>query len=466
MSRNLGYTKKFIILKNDFSNMVGFGQKGHVKLEIKGLKSNLSVSLENAEPNQTYNVLLISYDKSYDVGKVYTENNGKGREELVINTTDLGSNGIPLDKINGILILRDENVLLGGYMNREDGTIEKFVNRIDLNKKAISVNEPKLKEQIEQAITEESISQETLPEKVTPEEVTPEEVIPQELDIEDTIEQVELDDECIWEEITQEIAQEITKEIVEEIVQEITPEQLLGGNFISKAPEYTPYDDVCEMDTAEEIPLVETKIEQVLEVAAGEDFEPVFDPIVEINQESEPTAQEEEWTPIETSNEEILKVKMVDYEQNRRIIQRDQTTNYILNILRYFPYIEPFDKSLGGYNWWKIDFQDEAKGFLPYYSYLVGGNQKNRRLEDSVTAKELMMMHNHYLFGLYNIHDEVKFYIYGVPGGFTKDEHPHSGVTGFNTWFSGNDVDGYWLLYVDPLTGKIIYPINPMIPTV
>ena len=39
-----------------------------------------------------------------------------------------------------------------------------------------------------------------------------------------------------------------------------------------------------------------------------------------------------------------------------------------------------------------------------------------------------MGKYGHYLFGLYNIKDEVRFYIYGVPGKFKTEEHPQKGL--------------------------------------
>ena len=74
-----------------------------------------------------------------------------------------------------------------------------------------------------------------------------------------------------------------------------------------------------------------------------------------------------------------------------------------------------------GYNWWKISIDDpkEDKGFLPYFSYIAGGNHKYPLVQYTVTATALMRKHGHYLFGLYNVNDEVKFYVYGVPGRFT-----------------------------------------------
>ena len=162
----------------------------------------------------------------------------------------------------------------------------------------------------------------------------------------------------------------------------------------------------------------------------------------------------------------VIKISHVDYENNRRMIQRNQTTDYILNILKYFPEEDPIRQHLKGYKWWRIDYQDEAKGFLPYFNYVTGGKAKTKTTSNSdyTSPKELMAVYNHYLFGMYYKNEEVQYYVYAIPGGFYKDEHPNGGSSGFNTWFEGNEIMGYWLLYIDTLTGEVIYPLNPMIP--
>lgn len=411
MSRNLGYTKKFIILKKDFSNMDLQNPKGHGKIEIKGIRGNILISLENAEEETYYNVLLIEKNKSYNLGKIYTEISGKGREELVFNIQDLEASGFQIDNLNGILISRDDKLLLGGYMNKEDGSIESYIRNIKPLIKEETIQEKKIEEEIE----EEAISQEE-PIQVEPnlEELILEELIPEEAIQEQIIPEIPLDIECD------------SDHKYEDYRADISPGK--QGELLGKE----------------------------------DDFEAVFEPLVDLNKEVDAIVQEEKF---QETNQAVVDIKEVDYEGNRRSVQKTQTTNYILNILRYFPYIDPFSIKLEGYNWWKIDYEDEAKGFLPYFSYVVGGYQKNKIKGDFITAKRLMTVYSHYLFGLYNENDEVKYYIYAVPGGFFRDEHPHGGMTGFNTWFSSNDYGGYWLLYIDPSTGHIIYPINPMIPT-
>ncbi len=508
--------------------MAGFSPRGHGKIEIKGLKGSLSISLENAEEDQFYSVMVVDRGKEFELGKVYTERNGKGREELTFNISDLEASGFSVDKLNGIVIKRGKDVLLGGYLDKEDGSLENYIKSLLVKEEPVVRKEAvELKaeepEPIEEAYMEESIEPAVENFYVEAEE------IPENFDVE--VEQVpEIFD------VEAEAVEEVP-EAVEEVLQVAEVEEI-------------EIESIDAEDTFEALESVEIDIEvnQFIEMEAGEDFEAEFEPVMELSQEPEIEAIEPdviepeeiepeeielegiepekiamEFEPIEEygsaavefgaefepinpedfeteavelgaveieiepevaaiepepvaeeveplieyeeSNEEVIEIKNMDYEQNRRIIQRNQTTSYILNILRYFPHVDPLRINLNGYSWWRIDYQDEEKGFLPYFSYVVNNEQRYGRQNHIATAKDLMSSYGHYLFGLYDSGNEVKYYVYAVPGAFYRDEQPHSGVTGFNTWFPGNEISGYWLLYIDALTGKVIYPINPMIPT-
>ncbi len=408
MSRSLGYIRKFIIFKKDYSNMHMFNSVGHGKIEMKGLKGNVTINIENAEPDSFYNIAFVDKKKSEIIGKIYTEENGSGKAEIVCNLKDLESKGFPSEKINGILIFRDTNILLGGYIIKEDNSIEEFIE-----------NMPKKELQVKK------IEAEKAEEKKKIEEV-------QEVQVE---------------------AAEVTYQ-----------EQELPPSEIDSEESGSEENDSEKHDFGEYIP------EEYVEEEFPSD-EPIgMVPAVE-------SIPEEVLTPNTSNYQEGVSITNLassttygydNIEMTRKISQKKQTTDYILNILRYFPYIEPFKFELYGYNWWKINFEDgeDPRGFLPYFSLLIGGEKKNNIVNDHhITAMDLMKKYEHYIFGLYNVNDEVKFYVYGVPGTFNKDEHPHRGITGFNTWFEGNDMDGYWLLYIDPLNGKVIYPANPMIPT-
>lgn len=417
MSRNWGYTRKFIILKKDFSNMQNFNPKGHGKLELRGIKGILNISIENAEENNYYNVVLLNGNDMETIGKVYTEENGKGKAEIPLNIQDLEAKGFSVENINGILLLRDSNILLGGYIEKEDGSIERYINSLSteilVNEEEPEVFIPQDEEEIEEEIAAVEEEEEVVEEVDEVDEVAVEEVVIEE---EAVVEETFVQEEVLVEEVPEVVMEEIEEEIVTEEVEE----------YID--PKY----------------LVEAK-------------EPTYEPIQPTV--TSPPSQEEVGEEIDYDN--------LSAEYNRRIDQRNQTTNYILSILRFFPYINPFNINLQGYNWWRIDYQEglEERGFLPYFSYLVGSNNYSSTIDlNAVTAKDLLGKYEHYIFGLYNVKDEVKYYVYGVPGEFKKEEHPSNGKTGFNTWFEGNEIAGYWLLFIDPLSGRVIYPANPMEP--
>lgn len=381
MSKNLSFARKFIILKKEFSNMRGLNPKGHGKLELRGNRLNFSLNIENGEKNSFYNVIFVRDNESFDLGKIFTDDNYIGRANFSFNYKELEEMGFPIERINGILVTRDSNVLLGGYFNKNDKSIEDYMEKL-------KTQEPEIEEIISQE-TEELIEEKNIEEKI------------------------------------------IEEKIIEEVLDD-KPEPI--PHTINTEEEYTEVmSTIFHQDQEEETE--EVYIPPAGEINNYDDFEGT-------------------------------KGYYENLEESRKINQKNQTTNYVLNILSFFPYIEPFRINLQGYNWWKIDIEDpqEDKGFLPYFSYITGGNHKYPIIQNTVTANDLMKRYGHYLFGLYNVKNEVKFYVYAVPGRFTIEDHPQRGATGFNTWFEGRDNDGYWLLYIDPISGRIIYPINPMIP--
>lgn len=693
MSGHLEYTKKFIILKNDFCNIPGKKPKGHVKIEIRGLKGSLSLSVENAEANQNYDVVLIAGNKTYSPGKIYTEKTARGREDIAFNISDLEANGVRISSLSGLVLAREENVLLGGYMGREDESIERYIKNLednlsthqpydepldfkeeveiilsedrlvgetdqdiidDIEEKVEFVVSKELEEKVElvnkveDEIIEETpddkeISQDEKVESVVSEELNDSEDLLEDEEIPDSIEDEILDEEAIeGPEIKLDDSSDYNEYILEEVqdnidleseadldeksnikVEFIDPEEFPNYEDLESNEEFfEPLEDFkepiarpefiendvqmddedfktyfkssldldraaddeesypCDENTCKEyedlaainldrvidepkepegsapsgyddlefseddilfekdqpferertIPgvsegcdctkididvdklaeeglsleeedisldqeLIEEEIIAIDEVALEDEEVLAFDepkeeieniPIeeeiindVKLEENLEDSFNLEDYDkkiidqyesvfenkPVE-SNEEVIKISHDDYENNRRMIQKNQTTDYILNILKYFPEEDPLRQHLKGYKWWRIDFQDEAKGFLPYFNYVTGGKQKVRTSSNVnyISARELMAMYNHYLFGMYYKNKEVQYYIYAIPGGFYKDEHPHGGTSGFNTWFEGNEMLGYWLIYIDALTGEVIYPQNPMMP--
>lgn len=387
----MAYTRKFIILKKEFSQTTS-DLKGHGKIEARGNRGLASVSIENAERESVYNVLLLSKDNgNFKLGKIFTDEWGRGKEEYNFLQRELENERFSLNDISALVVVKDNKVLLGGYIDKDDKSIENYMDTL-----SGSIEE------------------------------------------DDT----ETDDERNYEENTYK----------EEICEKETCEEEI--NKESTYQEETQEEKIHEEDTYEEKPIdPEEKLESPEEI---EDEVPERNP--EKIYKGTPKAI------LEEVKKEIPK-QVIDLNHIKRLNQKNQTTMYILSILRFFPYIDPFKYDLEGFNWWivELDKENEYKSFLPYFSYITGGNNKDK-CNNGINPNKLINKYNHYLFGLYNESDEVKYYVYAIPGSFTKEEHPNNGQRGFNTWYEGKNTVGYWILYIDPMTGKQVYPQVPMVP--
>lgn len=416
MAATLSYTRKFIILKKEFSTIGGISPKGHGKLEVKGIRGIVTVNIENAEKDKIYNISFISNDKlgsTWDLGKIFTDDIGRGKGEYVFTQRDLELRNFPIDKISGILIMRDGDILLGGYIDKENGCIERYIESMP--------RKPEV----------ESISR-LIPEV---EETTMDPVydIPAAEPIHDPIYDspaVEPTYEPLYDVPTVEPKIEADfslEEVVEEVVETITEEPII--------------EEIVPEEIVEEI------IEEIIQ-----------DEIEEITLESE--------LDLEAFDEDSMEPDYKTLDYIRKLNQKNQTTNYVLSILRFFPYVDPFKYTLKGYNWWivELDKENEYRSFLPYFSYISGGNAKEPYTGNIATCNQLMNKYQHYLFGLYNEEEKVKYFVYGIPGSFTQEEHPYRGVNGFNTWHPGQNTEGYWIIFIDPMTGKLVDTQIPMIP--
>lgn len=383
------YTRKFIILRKDLGTSTGRNPKGHGKLEIKGPRGFVSVTIENANEQDVYNVVFISNDTSTPVlnlGKVFTDDVGRGKGEYSFVQKD-----VLLDSIKGILVMKDREILLGGYLDKEDGTIERYIETIFETSN----------------VEEESLE----------------------------IESVEEETRSSLEDFLMEPEYEIEPE--EMAYEEVFEETLVEDNAIE---EYDTEEVVCD-----EIEIGNDEPEDIV------DQDIALEPNLDLEDEYEIDEEEPDYDTIN---------------HIKKLNQKNQTINYVLSILRFFPYIDPFKYNIKGYNWWmvELDKENEYSSFLPYFSYLTGGSNKEAYESDMVTCNQLMDKYQHYLFGLYNENEQVKYFVYGVPGKFIKSEHPNKGSNGFNTWYPGVNAEGYWIIYIDPMTGKEVVPFNTMNP--
>lgn len=134
---------------------------------------------------------------------------------------------------------------------------------------------------------------------------------------------------------------------------------------------------------------------------------------------------------------------------------KDKTEANIFDLLKNFKEINPFKRKLARYRWWEIKNTSKGK-LLPYYNYL--GTPQTKTKDKYTDCKTQIEKYQKYLFGVAENKGKITHYIYGIPGRYERKEHPHGGATGFVSWIEDKDKIGYWLLYVNANTGKIVKP--------
>lgn len=479
MSNRLSYIKKFIIFKDDYSNMKNLKSKGHGKLEVKGNNLNISLNIKGAETNNFYNVDLIKRRENYTLGRIFTKEDKSGEREIDINYRELEKNGFSLDEVDGIIIYRDSNVLLGEKLKGTGKNLRTYIEGLEREKR-VPKEEPVLREESQDEIkTEKENMEDTkIIEEVELIEDAEDDIYPDEIEkdrqpskIEDR-ENIETELEAEKENINEEDSEELA---IKEAAQIEDSQEGISIEYVEEAKAIEEAEEE-ELKGAEEFEEPQEEVEG-LPIQDEENEKSEFETLIPYQEESIEEADDVFSEKMyEEIMEEIFNIPELGYENNIDIdesdikdknkAEADEMSEYLKNILNFFPQSEPFTVKLEGYDWWKIEMEekDEDKSFLPYFSYIIGGNNKPNRLEEEADPKKLLNRYRHYIFGLYNEGEGVKFYMYGIPGRFSLEDYPRGGSTGFNTWFEGVEVPGYWVLYIEPQTGKILYPINPMIP--
>ncbi len=381
MSEDFKYKRKFIILKDEMTNITGIKPKGYVRIEVRGNRSYILLNVDNGESNQVYKFFLIGKrnDKIVEayLGRIFTNEKGKGQIKVDFNSRDIGNTRLSLENFTALVIRRNLNILLSGYIDQNDGLLAKYIVELQ-NEKEVET-ETEVVEEIE---SDKGDSTEEIEEREDLKKL--EELVPEELKEEETME-----------EIKEEIMEEIEEEKIEEIIEETE-------------------DDIKDFTNTEEIP--------------------------------------------KYNYENIDYIRKMDY--------KSRLNNYVMSILKFFPYVDPFCVQLKGYDWWRIEYDGthSYRGFLPFSSYLMNMSYNYPFVSNTISPISLMKKYNHYIFGMYKEYEDVIYYLYGIPGQFISAEHPYKGISGFNTWFEGKEGYGYWLIYIEPITGKVAFPLNPMVP--
>ncbi len=128
----------------------------------------------------------------------------------------------------------------------------------------------------------------------------------------------------------------------------------------------------------------------------------------------------------------------------------------------------PFNQPIQNHKWWYVKEFDTD---IQYYCILYNGYLMPM-IYPFMNYKNIHAIARDWIFGVVteNSGDKnlLKYFVYGIPGSFYMQEQPFRGSTGYLYWQSEDIVKsepmGYWLLYVDVHTGKIVIPRRPVKP--
>lgn len=158
-------------------------------------------------------------------------------------------------------------------------------------------------------------------------------------------------------------------------------------------------------------------------------------------------------------NPDALEEDLLNDEESYRI----QMQGYIENTLKDFYRVDPFVNNFENYCWWQIPYNHQTiyRSYMPFILYI--DSVKGPINYYASKMLQTIYLHRHHIFGIqYDENGEAKYYAYGIPGRNIASDQPYEGATGFTYWHpcdpGPHDAysHGYWILRIDPKTGKVI----------
>ena len=478
MANKSYYHRAFIILKAESKGYEFIPNKapaGYCKFEIRRGVGKAYIYVQDIKPssalNGIYEAYLISADYSIrpcKLASLHVDEQGRGEHIATFDADDIMGTGYSLENFHALVVafrsgaegrgMRIAYPLIG-YSSRN---INIDTHRITESLKVIHgekieiESEPEILTEPEPEVKREAIIE------VEPEEVEPESKELPGIEAESgSIVEIESESEELLE-------REVEPEVEPEEVESEEPQPEVESEKVE--PEETEPEEV--EPKSEELPEIEAEPEPIIEVES----EPELDTIPEINLEplttypGQPTQPnyEDENPQVEVyrradeelrrSEEELKRAYEDSYQgylrdlanQNRiypynRATYWDNVKDYFTGLFKAHQRIEPFDHELGDVEWIRV--QQAIPGASGYYAEsLYRYPYYNSSYPD------------HYILGLIKDKGETKYVVYGIPSMYSMI--PPISINGFSRWASIKEGYGmgYWLLYIDAISGRVVYP--------
>ncbi len=487
------YRRYFVILDNEdegFNSKQGKKPKGYAKIETRNGKGILNYYVQNLKffdkAEWVYRGYLIGIRKDKPIyvqtGMILIDKDGKGEHSWKFDVENVDGNGNKFNNFNVIAVIAEDSKK--DKIQDITAPLIGFIDKQPVQWKHI------LKNYLLQSEKEKIPSSDVFQEK-------------EQQDLKQLIEpglQKKEKDEEEREEQSESNVQETSIEEKGQKVEELQQyEQAAKESNMEKEVPITVGTEKEEMQVA-----IDTEKEET-QIATGikkEQTETTVDTEKEEIQKVAGTEREEEQIEVDTEKEELEEPKKendieAEYMQKKQDIANyiEQGINdqdfkeepekihynsqyfrmvceYIQDVLKYYPKVEPFENKMQGCSWWKIPYNNQMlyRHFMPFHGYI--NNMGYYPYTNYMTSySDLIYKYQHYIFGISSdSKGEPVYYLYGVPGRFILSEQPDQGTTGFIYWHPIQDKNpergdyGYWILHIDAKTGSVVMPLKPTLP--
>lgn len=416
--------------------------RGYVRLDIRGIKGNILVSVENLGDARTTSEVYL-YKDSTNKLKLGNINNKKGMLKRMLT---FGSNSA-IEDYNVCAVVNNNKIVM--YSNLFNATSLEQIRKLEVDEEADEEEKTKKAESIKPKESEKSIANEskTIKEESKVSEETNFAENPQIPEKRNDAEESEMKEE-------KDVVKE--PEVIEEKDLAHEPIRKRETNPVQK-PKIKKEPNLAKEPEAKKEPnlaIENTQKEKTENDEAYEDTgikKATVSSAINIGE----SAQGDEYS-------EEAKEKEGVQTQSRRY--RNKFDESLYNVLKGYKQIQPLSVKINDLYWWYIPYDETGvrNGFLPYYSQIISSYYPYPMSSRVTTCSSLMRKYGHYIFGIYKENDVISKFVYGIPGEFTREEQPYKGITGFKNWSYGNkdnnDNYGYWLAFVNPKTGEITEP--------
>ncbi|MFL0247535.1 hypothetical protein [Candidatus Clostridium stratigraminis] len=418
MTQKKSYSRYFIILQEDEKGYALGSDKlpsGYAKLEIKNDKCKISYYVQNLKKESTpYLMVLICNKKDVKkiirIGEMNIDEYGRTEVFYEYPTDNVANSSIGVDKVVGAAIVRLMNTslisVMSGFTSTDIPEWKNFEITEDENKKDEVLQEVRAEvKPIEPVEIIEPI------ERIEP--VEPIEPV-------ETLNQVEIEKERenIFEEYEKKI--EEAKNNEEESLREI-------------------------LDSEEEINTL------------PEEQEEIDDDVINNAEEEYPLLNEDEYY-----NNEDLRHKTKNQKGYEDNYFSGEVGSFFRNLVSDFEELEGYFNEIKRCKWYKVPVNgpEDMHSCSDYSRHTIVYNPMTNYYP-------YIGKHKHYLMGYkFDKDNNMKYFIYGIPGTKARMDQPFGGKSGFVTWVplvpheENEDSMGYWLMFYDFNNSTIVIPIR------